>query len=91
MANPTPTPTPKVTCKDVIDAANKALSDKDRALQLKDLAIKDCGDKNAGLQTTVDQDNKKLSSIWANPYAMILLGAFAGAVGFFVIDQKVRK
>lgn len=75
----------------MIDAADKALADKDKALQLKDLALQDCAGKNANLQSTVDVDTKKLSSIFENPYAMILLGLIVGGAGTAFIEGRARK
>jgi len=90
MADTTNHPAPP-NCKDVIEAADRAISAKDKALQLKDLALQDCASKNANLQIKSDQDDKKLSSIWSNPYAMILLGLVSGGVGTGVIVWRTKK
>jgi hypothetical protein len=83
-------PTPP-SCKDVTAAADKALAEKNKALKLKDLALQDCASKNETLQVQKDQDDKKLDSIWSNPFAMILLGLVAGSAGTGIIVWKAKK
>lgn len=83
MANP-----PKqVNCRDVINAANKALDDKGKALDLANLAIDQCKHSNGDLQGKVDQTNDELSKWYRQPIVMFLFGAAAGSLAYGLLRK----
>lgn len=79
--------TTKPDCKQVIEKADKAIEEKNKQLELADLAIKDCLKHG----TTVQLENNKLreenSSIWRNPFFMVLLGVTAATAGYLILGR----
>jgi hypothetical protein len=74
LASPTPSPSPKTICNQVIKACDKALEDKNKQIKLSDLAIKKLTDDNTELNKKVEESEDKLGSFWRNPYFLVGLG-----------------
>ena len=77
----------KEDCKKVIDAADKALDDKNKALELADLTIKRCIEHGTVVQMQLNQTRDELDSIWRNPLFIGVLGIAGG----FILSRTVLK
>lgn len=78
-ADATTTP-PKVTCKSVILACNKAIKDKNGALELQDITIKKLVGQNIDLNRQVGELQESSNAWYKNPFVIAILGIATGVV-----------
>ena len=69
-----------VSCQEVIQKADKALADKDKQIEIRDLRLKDAEVQTAKLSSDLKETQDKLSSIWRNPWFYFGVGVITGAV-----------
>lgn len=84
MAAPTNT---KLSCNSVIEACDKAIADKNRALELGDLTLTSCKAHSSDLITEVEDLRDSASSWYHNPFVTIGLGILGG----IILNQTVLK
>lgn len=70
----------KPTCKDVIKACDKALADKNGAIELQDIAIKKLVGQNIELNKEVAEMNESNNAWYKNPFVIAILGIATGVV-----------
>lgn len=78
---------PKVTCKDVIAKCDKALGDKDKALELSNLAITDCSKKLGVASQTIQDRDEALKAWYHNPFIMAILGGAALSTTYLLLKK----
>lgn len=79
--------TERKRCQVVLDQCDKTIAAKDKALELSDLAIKDCVKANGELQTQVNNTNDQLSAWYRNPFIMFGIGVLAGGVTYGLLKK----
>lgn len=84
MAQEKPT---KTTCKDVIAACDKALVEKNKQLELSDLAIGTLKKQNGDLSSENESLRETNSKWYHNPYVMVVFGAAAGTLSYVLFKK----
>lgn len=82
-AKPRPTPSPTATarqCDSVIKKCDDTLKEKNKALDLADLALKKCQDQNAAKNKELDSLRESNSAWYKNPFIVGIIGIAAGVV-----------
>jgi hypothetical protein len=79
-ATPSPTPTAKVTCQDVIKACDQALEDKNKAIEKLNLGLAESTKQAGELSVELDKKEKQLSAWYRNPFILIGLGLLGGVI-----------
>lgn len=79
--------TSKPGCKEVIETCDKALDAKNKALQLSDLAIKECQKHVGDLTVEVNELRDSNTSILKNPIVWFLLGSAATATAYVFLKK----
>jgi peptidoglycan hydrolase CwlO-like protein len=87
QAEPSPTPSTKPTCSDLIKACDKALEAKDKEIKLSDLAVKTAKDDITRLNKEVEEKNGQLSAWYRNPVVLFVAGSIAG---MFIFNLTTR-
>lgn len=78
--------TPKTNdCDSVIKACDKALVEKNKALDLADLALKKTTSELGRVKTENQELRDENSSIWKNPFFMFLFGSTAATAGYLIL------
>lgn len=75
------------SCKDVIGKCDKALADKNKALDLSDLALKTCEKDNGQLATKLEEADRVNTRWYHNPIVMFVFGAAAGTLTYTLIKK----
>lgn len=78
---------PKVSCKEVIQKCDKALADKNKELELADLAIQRCNEVNGHLKHELEDTKDERDAWYRNPLVMGLFGVIVGGVAVGVLNK----
>lgn len=80
QSNTCPAPTKGPSCEDVIKACDKVIKEKNKALDLADLALTNCGNRNADLNVKLQEAEDSRNAWYHNPWLLIPFGVAAGVV-----------
>ena len=78
---------PKPTCKQVLEACDKTIDAKNKALELSDLGIKTCKEHTAELSAEVNSLRDSNASLLRNPILWFLAGSVATTATYLLLRK----
>jgi hypothetical protein len=78
-------------CNNILDKCDKALDAKNKQLELSDLTIKKCAEKGTKLEIENGVQKEELGRWYRNPWIVGALGLLGGALGGFLIKDRLGK
>lgn len=81
--------TPKIDnrCVKLIEACDRVIEEKNKALTLADLALKKQSDELGRVKIENQELRQSNESIWKNPFVMFLFGSTAATAGYLLLKK----
>lgn len=67
-----------VECTDVIKKCDETIAEKNKTIELKDLAVRNCMEHGIAVQYSLNETRDELKSWYHNPVILIPLGIIGG-------------
>ena len=77
-----------IECKDIIKACDETIAEKNKTIELKDLAVRNCLEHGINVQYQLNEAKDELKSWYRNPLIIIPLGIIGGIAASHYLFNK---